>query len=202
MTQNEDFARFRYDESGKIALFAVADGMGNLDYGLIVSRMVVDTILGHMDFLEDNDKKSFILNTLEMADYELEKFCEKNKCRSGVSIAFGLIHDRELTFSWQGNVRIYLNDTRDWNQITSDHILHIGNGKYRLSRCLKGEGLRDDIPVVTIAFGHCNKLIACTDGLYKICSSLDSMENIILSGAFPEDISKPIDDCTGLLIEF
>ena len=61
-----------------------------------------------------------------------------------MTVAF--IEDRDIHYTWLGNVRIYISDHDEMKQLSTDHTLNIGYGKYLLTRCIKGAGLRDDIP--------------------------------------------------------
>lgn len=198
---NEDFASFKIVETGQYALLAVADGMGELDYGNESSKLVVDSVIA---FLEEKigtfDGKQSLLDALNHADTLLDEFSRKNNCVSGVAIAVGVVVNDMLFFTWQGNVRIYHKDKSGWLQLTTDHKLPIGNGRYGLTRCLKGRGLRDDVPLRSNAVFPGNSILVCTDGLYEVPRCMEETVKIIESQALECQYSFK-DDATGILIE-
>ena len=197
---NEDFALFKICETRNSMIFAVADGMGDLDFGNVVSRIAVFSAIEYMEKNIDTfDEERIIENALDHADVKIKDFCIENRCVSGVAIAVGILHDNVLNFSWQGNVRIYLECADKWTLLTSDHKLYVGKEGYRLSRCLKGCGLRDDIPIMNIVVRDGSNLIVCTDGLYDGCADIDMMADIIRGVSDP--VKKFKDDSTGILIE-
>lgn len=198
---NEDYAVYKLYESSQCCTFAVVDGMGDLDYGHLVSKLVGDAIINYLDQnLNQINADIPILDALEFADSKLSEFCRGNHCRSGVAVSFGVISNNVLKFTWQGNVRLYYGKPNGWVQLTSDHKLHIGNGVYRLTRCLKGEGLRDDIPIENIAINRNNYLLICTDGLYESSEHIDNLSDIIRTNCI-DNSGRFKDDCTGILIE-
>lgn len=198
---NEDYAVFKSNWYNQFVIFAVADGMGELDYGNEASKLVVDAVVSYLE-----DKKvdlvgnSLLLEALNHADALLEDFSMKNHCVSGVAIAIGVVANNTLTFSWQGNVRIYHGDGMDWNQLTTDHKLKVGKRGYRLTRCLKGQGLREDIPFETIVVQPGQVLMVCTDGLYETSQCVEDMVKIIKT--HPTECQYSFkDDATGIFIE-
>ena len=52
-------------------------------------------------------------------------------------------------------------------RLTTDHVLDAGYGKFLLTRCIKGGGLREELPYQSIEVNAGDTLILCTDGLYK-----------------------------------
>lgn len=197
---NEDFAGIIGLEDSYSCVFAVADGMGDYDYGNLASELVVNSIL---DYMKSNmcqtSKENILKDALEYADLRLSEFCNSNKCRSGVTLAFGIIEKDTLYFSWQGNVRIYLVRGGIFNQLTSDHIRSIGNGNYRLSRCLKGDGLREDVPFKSQKLMLADRILICTDGLYSSLKNIEDVLNMLTSSNESPD-EQFSDDNTCLLI--
>lgn len=199
---NEDCVDVSYRGKENVMAFAVADGMGDYDYGDQASFVVVRAALHHIDSnLYRSDIKEVLTQALEFADSSLEKFCVSNKCKSGVAVAIGVIRHNDLYFSWQGNVRIYHCGNLGWSQITSDHTLHIGKVVYRLTRCLKGSGLREDIPVGLIHLKKGDRLTVCTDGFYSSSRDIQAIINSIFMDHNSDKKCNFIDDCSGIYIE-
>lgn len=198
---NEDYAVFKSNWHDQFVIFAVADGMGGLDYGNEASKLAVDAVVSCLeDKPGDLVGNSVLLEALNHADALLEDFSMKNHCVSGVAIAIGVVANNILTFSWQGNVRIYHRDGMVWNQLTTDHKLSVGKKGYRLTRCLKGQGLREDMPFETIAVQHGHVLMVCTDGLYETSQCVEDMVKIIKTNPTECQYSFK-DDATGICIE-
>ncbi|MDE5758245.1 MAG: protein phosphatase 2C domain-containing protein, partial [Allobaculum sp.] len=148
---NEDSALLKIYEQKNLISFAVADGMGDLDFGDEVSRIAVVSAIQYIEkhfYVVDWSKA--LKEALEYADSEIKNFCIENRCVSGVAIAIGVICNNVLTFSWQGNVRIYCGCSDRWLLLTEDHKIFVGKDGYRLSRCLMGHGLRDDINIISM----------------------------------------------------
>lgn len=198
---NEDSALLKTYEQQNIMSFAVADGMGDLDFGNEVSRIAVMSAIQHIEKnLDIVDWSKVLKEALEFADSEIKNFCIENRCVSGVAISIGVICNNILTFSWQGNVRIYCGSSDRWSLLTEDHKIFVGRDGYRLSRCLKGRGLRDDVNIISMDIPAGCNIMVCTDGLYDGCDDIKTMADIIRGGSIPQlHIFK--DDNTGILIE-
>lgn len=72
--------------------------------------------------------------------------------------------------------------------------MDIGYGPMKISRCLKGGGLRENIPSIQLPIQKGDVLYLCTDGFYEKC------ESTILSGVnlneYPYDEIEFEDDAT------
>jgi serine/threonine protein phosphatase PrpC len=113
------------------------------------------------------------------------------KCTMGTTIALAIISDYQMFYTWQGNVRIYLKNDNGLSILTSDHILDVGYGQTRVTRCIKGIGLREDIPVKVIKLTRNDNVFFCTDGFYNIAESMLSNKSIT---EIKDAIIKPDDD--------
>ena len=105
---------------------------------------------------------------MEKADSTIAvKGVNKYKCPMGTTIAAAIVTDYKIFYTWQGNVRIYLRQNGILKLLTIDHTLDIGYGQQRITRCLKGKGLRDDVPFKSVRLSRGDSLYFCTDGFYK-----------------------------------
>lgn len=148
----------------------IADGMGGLPHGEVASSIACATIISHIQAnYKDSQSEFEILKTaLEKADSTIAaKGINKYKCPMGTTIAAAIVTGHEIFYTWQGNVRIYLRQNGILKPLTIDHTLDIGYGQQRITRCLKGTGLRDDIPFKTVGLLRGDSLYFCTDGFYK-----------------------------------
>ena len=176
---NEDF--LKYVNMG-IDGYAVvmADGMGGLRHGEIASKIVCTTILSHIqaNYRDFHSEFKILKEALEKADDKLiSKGLNKYKCQMGTTIAAAIIADYKIYYTWQGNVRIYLKQDGTLRRLTTDHVLDIGYGQQGITRCLKGAGLRDDIPFLSERLSKGDILYFCTDGFYKEHENLLIKEN-------------------------
>ncbi len=187
---NEDrLAVQELSESGIVAV--LADGMGGLSLGDMAADVVTKSIA---DYIKSNykgsDDQKVLHEALDYADKELRNVSMTNKSNMGAAVAVVIVHDHHQYCTWQGNVRIYVQHDNKLSLITEDHIANIGYGRTALTRCIKGAGLRDDVPFVSRELINDDAVILCTDGLYSVdesdmaSSSVDEIKARIVS---PED---------------
>jgi serine/threonine protein phosphatase PrpC len=187
---NEDrLAIQELSESGIVAV--LADGMGGLSLGDMAADVVTKSIA---DYIKSNykgsDDQKVLHEALDYADKELRNVSMTNKSNMGAAVAVVIVHDHHQYCTWQGNVRIYVQHDNKLSLITEDHIANIGYGRTALTRCIKGAGLRDDVPFVSRELINDDAVILCTDGLYSVdesdmaSSSVDEIKARIVS---PED---------------
>ena len=55
--------------------------------------------------------------------------------------------------------------------ITKDYIADIGYGRTALTRCIKGGGLREDVPFIESILETGDDVFLCTDGLYNFAEN-------------------------------
>lgn len=164
----------------------LADGMGGLSLGDMAANLVTKSIA---NYLNENHKghslKRILHKSLEYADQEVRRVSFENRSKMGAAVAVAIIIDYQLYFTWQGNVRIYVKHQGNMALLTSDHIANIGYQKTALTRCIKGAGLREDIPFFCFELEEDDSVFICTDGLYKVAEdklgkvSLDDIKSFI-----------------------
>lgn len=200
-SHNEDYLKYENMNINGYAV-VIADGMGGLPYGEVASSIACATIISHIQAnYKDSQSEFEILKTaLEKADSTIAtKGINKYKCPMGTTIAAAIVTGHEIFYTWQGNVRIYLRQNGILKPLTIDHTLDIGYGQQRITRCLKGTGLRDDIPFKSVGLSRGDSLYFCTDGFYKEKEDLLKMENNF--NTIKNNISNPKDDSSLIEID-
>jgi len=180
----------------------IADGMGGLRYGEIASKIACTTILSHIqvNYKDFHSELKILKEALEKADAKLiSKGLNKYKCQMGTTIAAAIVTDYKIFYTWQGNVRIYHKQESTLRQLTTDHVLDIGYGQQRITRCLKGAGIRDDIPLASERLSRGDSLFFCTDGFYKEHENLLIKDDVFIS--IKCSITNPKDDTSLIEID-
>lgn len=186
---NED--RLVIQELGESDLVAIlADGMGGLSLGDMAADVVTKSVAAYIkNNYQGSDEQEILHASLNYADLELRKVSLSNKSNMGAALAVALVHDHHLYCTWQGNVRIYVCHHNKLSLVTKDHIANIGYGRTALTRCIKGSGLREDVPFVHRELNDGDMVFLCTDGLYNVAEShlfdftVDELKRI----GYPED---------------
>lgn len=190
---NED--RLVVQNMGVFGISAVlADGMGGLSLGDeaadVVTKSVADYIMKNY---QGSGERSILHRSLEYADKELRNVSIANKSNMGAAVAVVIVLDHHLYCTWQGNVRVYVLHNNKLNVVSKDHVAHIGYGRTALTRCIKGAGLRDDLPFVDYELVDDDVVFLCTDGMYNVA------EKYMLSSSLDEImkyIGSPDDDAS------
>lgn len=187
---NED--RLIVQNMGVFGISAVlADGMGGLILGDVAADVVTKSVADYiMKNYQGYGERSILHKALEYADKELRNVSIENKSNMGAAIAVVIVLDHHLYCIWQGNVRVYVRHDNKLNLVTEDHIAHIGYGRTALTRCIKGAGLRDDIPFVDYELSDDDVVFLCTDGMYNVAESYilnSSVDEIMTYIGSPED---------------
>lgn len=174
------------------ALAILSDGMGGLSLGQEAAEVISSAIRTYIfDNINKIDNKcSLLISALHYADNELHKVSLSNRSNMGAAVAVALVCQSTLFYTWQGNVRLYMYSNGKLNCLSKDHILNIGYGKTALSRCLKGAGLRDDVPCLTDSVNKGDRIFLCSDGFYNSYQSvlsLHSFDDIKSRVVNPED---------------
>lgn len=173
---NEDKGVFDFvDEDTALAI--LSDGMGGLSLGLEAAEVISSAIKNYVleNFRKIDNKCKLLISALHYADGELSKVSLSNRSNMGAAVAVALIYQSTLFYTWQGNVRLYMYSNGKLSCLSKDHVLNIGYGKTALSRCLKGAGLRDDVPCLTHTVDKGDKIYLCTDGFYYAYQSILSL---------------------------
>lgn len=191
-SQNEDYCKVVELEGRTLVI--MADGMGGLSLGAEAAECVCEGIAEYVSKNLDTD----ILwqEAFKYADNKLHELSLANHSNMGAAVTALIITATSCEVAWQGNVRLYLYRDNQLLQLTTDHIMNIGYGQKMLTRCLKGGGLRDDVPTKNIPLQTDDILFLCTDGFYNIHEQDLSSGNTCVP---KEDIIN--DDATCLTIK-
>lgn len=185
---NED--RLFYKEfSSESTVAVVADGMGGLSLGNVAAELVVnavgDYIIGHIG---EQPAEKLLADALKVADHAVAVKSAELHSKMGAALVVVLIDKGRMHFTWLGNVRIYFADATQMELLTSDHVTDVGYGNTRLTRCIKGRGLREDVPCQVRKTAPGDVILLCTDGYYKQIKIEDSCSgNIPVIADFEDD---------------
>ena len=191
-SQNEDYCKVVELEGRTLVI--MADGMGGLSLGAEAAESVCE---GFAEYVSKNlEADNLWQEAFKYADKKLHELSLANHSNMGAAVTALIITAISCEVAWQGNVRLYLYRDNQLLQLTTDHIMNIGYGQKMLTRCLKGGGLRDDVPTKNIPLQTYDILFLCTDGFYNIHEQDLSSGNTCVP---KEDIIN--DDATCLTIK-
>ena len=191
-SQNEDYCK-EIELEGR-TLVIIADGMGGLSLGAEAAECVCE---GFAEYVSKNlEADNLWQEAFKYADKKLHELSLANHSNMGAAVTALIITETSCEVAWQGNVRLYLYRDNQLLQLTTDHIMNIGYRQKMLTRCLKGGGLRDDVPTKNIPLQTDDILFLCTDGFYNIHEQDLSSGNTCVP---KEDIIN--DDATCLTIK-
>ena len=191
-SQNEDYCKVVELEGRTLVI--MADGMGGLSLGAEAAECVCEGIAEYV--YKNLEADNLWQEAFKYADKKLHELSLANHSNMGAAVTALIITETSCEVAWQGNVRLYLYRDNQLLQLTTDHIMNIGYGQKMLTRCLKGGGLRDDVPTKNIALQTDDILFLCTDGFYNIHEQNLSSGNTCVP---KEDIMN--DDATCLTIK-
>lgn len=162
-SQKEDYCKVVELEGRTLVI--MADGMGGLSLGAEAAECVCEGIAEYVskNFEADN----LWQDAFKYADDKLREPSIANHSNMGAAVTALIITETSCEVAWQGNVRLYLYRDNQLLQLTADHVMNIGYGQKMLTRCLKGGGLRGDIPTLIIPLQADDTLYLCTDGFYN-----------------------------------
>ena len=175
-------------------LVIMADGMGGLSLGAEAAECVCEGIAEYVS--KNLEADNLWQEAFKYADKKLHELSLANHSNMGAAVTALIITETSCEVAWQGNVRLYLYRDNQLQQLTTDHVMDIGYGQKMLTRCLKGGGLRDDVPTKNIQLQTDDILFLCTDGFYIIHEQDLSSGNASVP---KEDIMN--DDATCLTIK-
>lgn len=191
-SQNEDYCKVVELEGRTLVI--MADGMGGLSLGAEAAECVCE---GIAEYVSKNPEADHLWQeAFKYADKKLHELSLANHSNMGAAVTALIITETSCEVAWQGNVILYLYRDNQLLQLTTDHIMNIGYGQKMLTRCLKGGGLRDDVPTNNIPLQTDDILFLCTDGFYNIHEQDLSSGNTCVP---KEDIMN--DDATCLTIK-
>ena len=191
-SQNEDY--YKEVELEGRTLVIMADGMGGLSLGAEAAECVCEGIAEYVS--KNLEADNLWQEAFKHADNKLHELSLANHSNMGAAVTALIITETSCEVAWQGNVRLYLYRDNQLLQLTTDHVMNIGYGQKMLTRCLKGGGLRDDVPTKNIPLQTDDILFLCTDGFYNIHEQDLSSGNTSVP---KEDIMN--DDATCLTIK-
>jgi len=181
---NED--NYIVEESGKVSLYAVADGMGGHKAGEIASSVAIDTI---RECFKSNGEKgdfkapSFIMESINAANSKIREAALNKEEFSGMGTTITMaVVDLELKIAYIGNVgdsRAYIIKDDKITQITEDHTyVHelVKDGKITLEEAkhhpkrnviTRAVGTEEHVHVdiFEIELFDNDVILLCTDGL-------------------------------------
>lgn len=163
-SQNEDYCKVVELEGPTLVI--MADGMGGLSLGAEAAECVCESIAEYVS--QNLDVENLWQEAFKYADGKLRECSLANHSNMGASVTSLIITNTTCEVAWLGNVRLYQYSDNQLQQITSDHVMDTGYGQKMLTRCLKGGGLRGDIPTMCIPLHVDDTLYLCTDGFYNI----------------------------------
>ena len=191
-SQNEDYCKVVELEGRTLVI--MADGMGGLSLGAEAAECVCEGIAEYVS--KNLEADNLWQEAFKYADKKLHELSLANHSNMGAAVTALIITETSCEVAWQGNVRLYLYRDNQLLQLTTDHVMNIGYGQKMLTRCLKGGGLRDDVPTKNIPLQTDDILFLCTDGFYNIHEQDLSSGNTCVP---KEDIIN--DDATCLTIK-
>ena len=163
-SQNEDYCKVVELEGRTLVI--MADGMGGLSLGAEAAECVCEGIAEYVS--KNLEADNLWQEAFKYADKKLHELSLANHSNMGAAVTALIITAISCEVAWQGNVRLYLYRDNKLLQLTTDHVMDIGYGQKMLTRCLKGGGLRDDVPTKNIPLQTDDILFLCTDGFYNI----------------------------------
>ena len=191
-SQNEDYCKVVELEGRTLVI--IADGMGGLSLGVEAAECVCEGIAEYVS--KNLEADNLWQEAFKYADKKLHELSLANHSNMGAAVTALIITETSCEVAWQGNVRLYLYRDNQLQQLTTDHVMDMGYGQKMLTRCLKGGGLRDDVPTKNIPLQTDDILFLCTDGFYNIHEQDLSSGNTCVP---KEDIIN--DDATCLTIK-
>ena len=178
----------------------LADGMGGLSLGDLAAEVVTESVTGYlMKHYEGVAEREILHKALACADLEVRRVSIEKRSNMGAAVALAIIIDHELYCTWQGNVRIYVRHEGKTELLTTDHLANIGYGKTALTRCIKGAGLRDDVPFLCYKLAKNDTVFVCTDGLYKVA---EKDLGVLSLDEISRKLNEPDDDASLIEVSF
>ncbi|MGI6222625.1 MAG: PP2C family protein-serine/threonine phosphatase [Prevotella sp.] len=180
-------------------IVAVSDGMGGMDFGDIAAETVSSSLVKYViEHNEPLNEQQLLHNALKYADSQLAEKMRQLSVQMGAATLVAIISPHHLSFSWQGNVRIYLKHDGKLTLLSTDHQIDTGYGDYRLTRCIKGQGLRQPLPFEEFQLAEGDCIYICTDGFYTDNFALINSDKAV--DEMKELICQPQDDATLVVV--
>lgn len=192
-SQNEDYCKVVELEGRTLVI--MADGMGGLSLGAEAAECVCECIAEYVS--KNLEAENLWQDAFKYADNKLHELSLANHSNMGAAVTALIITETSCEVAWQGNVRLYIHRNKELLQITTDHVIDDGYGHKLLTRCLKGGGLRGEVPSIILPLHFGDTLYMCTDGFYNV------LEAEIAKGEIPSLAEKCIftDDASCLTVK-
>ncbi|MBQ7705302.1 MAG: protein phosphatase 2C domain-containing protein [Selenomonadaceae bacterium] len=186
--QQDSFCISNIDNQNIIArkglMAVVADGMGGLEAGANISRLVTDTFLNHYNNQFTFEPVDFLYNAARAAEFNAEDFQKNNGVNGGSTLIAVLMKDFQLHYISVGDSHLYL---------LRNNVLTLKNKEHNFAALLKEQAERGEVdanePYVNpkrdaltayIGMGSFNtfdqnsiplqagdKILICSDGVYN-----------------------------------
>lgn len=171
---NEDAFRIVNNEDGNRWLAVVCDGMGGHAMGEVASETVSNAIVDYWDkHIGEADCEKKVNDACKIARQELDsKACGLSHCEMGTTMVLASIEDYKVTIAHVGDSRCYLQRSGE-NLLfqTEDHV-RLDFGWEVVARCFFSYRPEIAVPdVVQYELQSGDRLLLCSDGLYKSMSS-------------------------------
>lgn len=200
--QNEDCWQVAPDCSG----FIVADGMGGCPAGDVASQLTVNVLadeLGKMRTVRSQREALRALNiAFEEANSRVVRFGRAHDCAGlGAAVVAAIHVNNRIYVAGVGDCRAYLLRGRKMTQLTSDDTLaaaflktglvnayQVNRHAFKnvLARCIGSDPFQpaDEVGVIHLKPG--DRVLLCSDGLYRCMADSEIASAIALSGSAGE----------------
>lgn len=206
---NQDSLFYSVSPSGDAGIFAVADGVGGLQFGEVASAKATENIeKWWQEFLlsgigSDSEKTVDSLSALIFKiNGEIYSFNEENQTKSATTLSLIIIYGNVYYIAHVGDSRVYafVDAESKLYQLTKDHTTDIvkerDGRQYIQSALTDGLGHKKSIKC-DLSFGPLNDSVSaflvCSDGIYKKQSE-QTLAGIISSGADEKEICENLID--------
>lgn len=114
---------FGIGRTGSGLIVAMADGMGGLEKGEMVSRKMVQLFLQYAEQTENRDNSRVLWKLTEQAAAGIDDMLgEENLCKSGSTFIAVLVEQKQFHWISVGDSRIYLYREDQIRKLNQDHI--------------------------------------------------------------------------------
>ena len=109
--------------NAKGLLAVVADGMGGLEGGALISHLVTDTFLDSYNNQLSFEPASFLYSTAESSERAVEDYINQTGINGGSTLVAVIVKDSQLNYISVGDSNIYLLRNHTLTQINKEHSL-------------------------------------------------------------------------------
>lgn len=133
--------RVEQDLAQKGLMAVVADGMGGLDSGGVISQMVTDTFLHNYRAVQTAQPEAFLLDGVHAAQNAVRQYMDRTDCDGGSTLVAVMLKQGFLSYISVGDSRIYLLRQGVLTQLNHEHTY----GAMLLERARRGEIDMDEV---------------------------------------------------------